>query len=215
MCDKIYLNKIRTMVSTLKILGFLTLTTLVFLLSFAVLFAFDLVPESKSESVVAAKNEVSVPATVERVEEPTRIVAEDIGLDALIVNPASKSIDVLDKALLSGAVRYPGTALLGEEGTALLFGHSSYLPLVKNKNYQIFNDLQDLKSGNIVSVYSGTREYRYEVVSVEQAKATADRIELEQNGRFLKLVTCNTFGEKEDRFVVTAKFIGVYEVQNP
>ena len=203
------------MVSTLKILGFLTLTTLVFLLSFAVLFAFDLVPESKSESVVAAKNEVSVPATVERVEEPTRIVAEDIGLDALIVNPASKSIDVLDKALLSGAVRYPGTALLGEEGTALLFGHSSYLPLVKNKNYQIFNDLQDLKSGNIVSVYSGTREYRYEVVSVEQAKATADRIELEQNGRFLKLVTCNTFGEKEDRFVVTAKFIGVYEVQNP
>jgi len=202
------------MISALKTVGFFVLTALIFLLSFAVLFAFDLVPESKSELTASAQKVVDVPAVVERVEEPARIVATDIGLDASIVNPTSKDIAVLDKALLSGAVRYPGTALLGEAGTALLFGHSSYLPLVQNKNYQIFNDVQELEKGNIVSVYSGTREYRYEVVSVEQAKATADRIDLEQNGRFLKLVTCNTFGAKEDRFVVTAKFVGVYETQS-
>lgn len=201
------------MTFALKILGFLIATATIFFLSFAVLLAFDFVPETKSESAPVVQKVESTPAAIEKVEEPVRIVAKDIGLDASIVNPVSKNIAVLDKALLSGAVRYPGTALLGEEGTTLLFGHSSYLPIVRNKNYQIFNDVQELEKGSIVSVYSDTREYRYEVVSVEQAKATADRISLEQNGRFLKLVTCNTFGAKEDRFVVTAQFIGVYETE--
>ena len=150
---------------------------------------------------------------IEQAEEPIRIVAKDIGLDASITNPTNKDIATLDKALLSGAVRYPGTALLGEEGTALLFGHSSYLPVVQNKNYKIFNKVQELEEGAIISVYSGTREYRYKVVRQELAKATADRIALEENGKFLKLVTCNTFGAKEDRFVVTAEFVGVYEVE--
>lgn len=201
------------MTSALKILGFLILTATIFFLSFVVLLAFDFVPETKPDLASIVQKEESKPAAIEKVEEPIRIVAKDIGLDAPIVNPVSKNIAVLDEALLSGAVRYPGTALLGEEGTALLFGHSSYLPVVRNKNYQIFNDVQELEKGSVVSVYSGTREYRYEVVSVEQAKATADRISLEQNGRFLKLVTCNTFGAKEDRFVVTAQFIGAYEIE--
>lgn len=195
-------------------MGFLIVTAVIFLLSFALLLAFDLVPEEAPITVtVPTQKEESKPVLIEKVEEPTRIVAKDIGLDASIVNPTSKDISALDKALLSGAVRYPGTALLGEEGTSLLFGHSSYLPVVQNKNYKIFNKVQELEEGAIISVYSDTREYRYMVVRQELAKATADRIALEENGKYLKLVTCNTFGAKEDRFVVTAKFVGVYEVQ--
>lgn len=203
------------MISALKTIGFLVATAIIFLLSFAVLLAFDLVPDEISAPVtVAPQKEESKFVVTERVEEPIRIVAKDIGLDASIVNPTTKDIAALDKALLSGAVRYPGTALLGEEGTALLFGHSSYLPLVQNKNYKIFNKVQDLEIGATISVYSDTREYRYKVVRQEVAKATADRITLEENGKFLKLVTCNTFGAKEDRFVVTAYLVGTYEVQN-
>ncbi len=195
-------------------MGFLIVTAVILLLSFALLLAFDLVPEDAPVTVtVPPQKEESKPVLIEKVEEPTRIVAKDIGLDASIVNPTSKDISALDKALLSGAVRYPGTALLGEEGTSLLFGHSSYLPVVQNKNYKIFNKVQELEEGAIISVYSDTREYRYMVVRQELAKATADRIALEENGKYLKLVTCNTFGAKEDRFVVTAKFVGVYEVQ--
>jgi LPXTG-site transpeptidase (sortase) family protein len=203
------------MISALKVLGFLALTATIFSISFAVLFAFDFVPESEPQTAASSQKVESKPVEIEQVEEPIRIVAKDIDLDASVVNPTSKDITTLDKALMSGAVRYPGTALLGEEGTALLFGHSSYLPLVQNKNYKIFNDVQKLEKGSIVSLYSGTKEYRYEVVRIDLAKATADRIDLEQNGRFLKLVTCNSFGAKEDRFVVTAEFVGVYEIQNP
>jgi len=198
----------------LKTVGFLIATAVIFLLSFATLLAFDLVPEETSTPVTAAtQKEERMLGIIEQAEEPIRIVAKDIGLDASITNPTNKDIATLDKALLSGAVRYPGTALLGEEGTALLFGHSSYLPVVQNKNYKIFNKVQELEEGAIISVYSGTREYRYKVVRQELAKATADRIALEENGKFLKLVTCNTFGAKEDRFVVTAEFVGVYEVE--
>ena len=193
----------------LKAVGFLTIVAVIFVLSFAVLLTFDLVPESEPGEV--AQKEESRPVEVGQIEEPVRIVAEDIGLDAPIVNPTSKDIAILDKALLSGAVRYPSTALLGQEGTMLLFGHSSYLPLVQNRNYKIFNEVQKLEKGSIISVYAGTREYRYRVVRQEVAKATADRIDLEQNGRFLKLVTCNSFGAKEDRFVVTAEFVGAFE----
>lgn len=191
-------------------IGFMAMFLVVFAASYAVLFALDLLPENDPKQTV--REEKSRPAEVERVEEPIRIVARDIDLDAPVVNPNSKEIAELDKALLSGAVRYPGTALLGQEGTALLFGHSSYLPIVRNKMYKIFNGIEKFEKGDVISVYSGSREYRYEVVRVEQAKATADRIDLEQGGRFLKLVTCNSFGAKEDRFVVTASFVGAYEV---
>lgn len=201
------------MTKILKTVGFLGIAAIVFVLSFAVLLAFDLVPEGETSPAVSQKEE-SKPVAAEKVEAPIRIVARDIGLDASVLNPTSKDIGILDKALLSGAVRYPGTALLGQEGTALLFGHSSYLPLVQNKNFKIFNEVEKLEQGAIISVYSGAREYRYKVVRQEVAKATADRIDLEQNGRFLKLVTCNSFGAKEDRFVVTAEFVGAFEADS-
>jgi len=199
------------MVETLgKGIVFLIVFTAVFLLSFSVLLSFGLVPETfRSEAPVTEAPGKQV--SVLEVEEPVRIVARDINLDAPIVRPKSKSIPVLDKALLSGAVQYPDTALLGVNGTMLLFGHSSSLPLVQNRFYKTFNDIQNLEQGAIISVFSEGREYRYKVTRVDQANATADAVTLEDNGRFLKLITCNSFGSKEDRFIVTASFIGAYE----
>ena len=143
-------------------------------------------------------------------EIPLRIVAKSIGLDKTIANPTSTDVETLDTALLDGTVRYPTSAKLGEEGTVLIFGHSSYLPIVRNQNYKAFNGIQKLKAGETVSVYSGAAEYRYTVTGVRLANATEDVIELPATGKFLTLVTCDSFGKKTDRFVVTAKFEGAY-----
>ena len=143
-------------------------------------------------------------------ELPVRIVAKSIGLDKTIANPSSTDVEVLDAALQGGTVRYPTSARLGEEGTGLIFGHSSYLPIVRNQNYKAFNGIQKLKAGETVSVYSGAAEYRYTVTGVRLANATEDVIELPATGKFLTLVTCDSFGKKTDRFVVTAKFEGAY-----
>ena len=142
---------------------------------------------------------------------PVRIVIKDIKLDDPVSNPDTTDVDVLDQALLKGAIHYPGTAALGEQGTVLLFGHSSYLPIVHNQNYKAFDGIQNLKTGEIISLYSSNTEYRFSVVGVRQANVNDDPIvELPQDGEHLTLVTCDSFATKSDRFIVTADFVGAY-----
>ena len=177
-----------------------------FALAFVFLAGVDALPEPQTNtrtSDVLVQDSAS-PAL------PIRIVAKSIGLDKTIANPTSTDVGTLDTALLDGTVRYPTSAKLGEEGTVLIFGHSSYLPIVRNQNYKAFNGIQKLKAGETVSVYSGAAEYRYTVTGVRLANATEDVIELPATGKFLTLVTCDSFGKKTDRFVVTAKFEGAY-----
>ena len=147
-------------------------------------------------------------------EQPVRVVAHDIGLNVSVSNPVSTSVAKLDEALLTGAVRYPTSAFLGQNGTVLLFGHSSYLPIVHNQAYKAFDGIQNLKTGSIVSVYSSGHEYRYAVVGVELADATKDVVQLGTAGKHLVLVTCDSFSKKTTRFVVTADFVGAYPVAN-
>lgn len=186
-----------------------------FLLLFGVTFAFLALVDATPEGAVAdtiPPEVVDTPVVVAEVPSalPVRVVAKAVGLDATVVNPTDTDIAVLDKALLKGAVRYPTSAQLGVDGTVLLFGHSSYLPIVRNQAYKTFNEIQKLKEGDVISVYSDALEYRYRVTVLESANAMADTVALPQDGKYLKLITCNTFGKKEDRFIVTALFEGAY-----
>lgn len=177
-----------------------------FLLTFVFLVAVDIVPERSSHTREESTQAVAPAAA----EEPVRVVAKAIGLDVAVRNPDSTEVTVLDEALLHGAVRYPTSAKLGAEGNMLLFGHSSYLPIVHNQNYKAFNKIQNLKTGDTVSIYSATAEYRYRVVGVREADASEDVIELSSEGKKLTLLTCDSFGKKTDRFVVEADFVGSY-----
>ena len=111
---------------------------LIFLLSSLFLWALGAVPVAPKVQGDMVVEEVQGEVR----EAPVRIVATSIGLDAKIENPDSRDLDVLDRALTRGAVRYPGSALLGEPGNMLLFGHSSYLSVVGNSAYRTFNDIQ-------------------------------------------------------------------------
>ena len=189
---------------------------LLFTLSFSVLAAADALPEPIGQSPLggAYRADTSNVVEVTNPESPVRVVAEAIKLDVTVSNPSSTNVHVLDNALLKGAVRYPTTALLGEEGTMLLFGHSSYLALVYNQAYKAFNNIQKLEKGDIVSVLSATAEHRYKVIEVRVANAEEDVVELRTTGRHLVLVTCDSFAQKTSRFVVTAEFVGTYSLAN-
>ena len=194
---------------------FLAFFILVFLLSFATLAYFDLLPEHKptqavdpsfgSPLVQGEKVIENIPPEVP--EHPVRIVVPAIGLDARVTNPVSVDIAVLDAALLEGAVRYPTSAKLGETGTVVIFGHSSYLPVVSNQNFKAFNDIQHLAEGDRIEVVGRGRRYIYEVTDVRHASAEEDGIPLATSGQVLTLATCDSFGAKTDRFVVTANFV--------
>lgn len=177
----------------------------------------DALPEPSK--IAAASDTQDVPKTAQKTatkvkttvaENPVRITIAKLGMDVTIANPVSTKVAVLDEALLGGAVRYPTSAKLGAEGTVLLFGHSSNLPVIYNQAFKAFRGIQTLEKGEIISVYSDTTEYRYSVTGVKLADASEDVIELAQKGKYLTLVTCDTFTKKTSRFVVEAKFVGAY-----
>lgn len=144
--------------------------------------------------------------------DPVRIIIDAIGIDTTIVNPESRSIDVLDQALLQGVVRYPGSAQLGELGNVLLFGHSTGFRVVNNPAFKVFNDLKQLAENDLIRVQSSSREYVYRVRTVSLVNADEALVDLSTSGRRLTLSTCNSFGAKQERYVVDAELVGEYAI---
>ena len=198
--------------------SFLGAFAVVFLSSVGILANLGLLPETVAANTVpsvtlSASPLVAVTVSTVAPELPTRIEIPKINLTATIANPTTVDIAVLDQELLSGAVRYPTSAKLGETGNVVLFGHSSYLPIVGNQAYKAFNGIQKLVVGDTVTVYSADTAYTYRVRSVAKESAASDAgIELAVTGRVLTLATCNSFGAKTDRFVVTADFVESHSI---
>jgi LPXTG-site transpeptidase (sortase) family protein len=182
---------------------------ILFFLTVTFLGVVDALPEaSKAQATIPAVKTKAIETSTP--ENPVEIKIPSLSLNVHIKNPTSTNVEVLDEALSSGAVRYPTSAKLGVSGTVLLFGHSSYLPVVHNQAYKAFKGIQTLPKGATISVYSATKEYRYSVTNVRVANANDDVIELRADGKYLTLVTCDSFTTKSSRFVVEAKFVGAY-----
>lgn len=187
---------------------------LIVLITYGILYAVDFIPEAPQEEapVVVVPYERSATTTVEApvtlgrevARYPNRIIIEKLDLDVQVLNPASDSIAELDAALLSGAVRHPSSADFKNTGTMFLFGHSSYLPTVHNSNFKAFNGIQKLVWGDEIVIESKDRVYTYRVERVYKAAASATEVALDHSEPRLVLVTCNSFGSKDDRFVVEA-----------
>lgn len=139
---------------------------------------------------------------------PVKIIFDTLGREVKVLNPESRSINALDTALLSGVVRHPDSGDFARVGTMLLFGHSSYLPNVVNKNFQSFNGIQNLKWGDTVRLQSRDTEYVYQVTRVYETSASDEsEIPIHAGKEELTLVTCDSFGAKTDRFVVETALV--------
>jgi LPXTG-site transpeptidase (sortase) family protein len=192
-------------------LAFVALTVVVFALMSAGLFSIGFVPVSPSAvaSEPPAQESDAQASTLPEADlkTPVRIVIDAIDVDETILNPQSQDVEVLDEALLDGVVRYPGSALLGEDNNMLLFGHSSYLPVIHNSAYKAFNDIQKLQKDDVIRVYSEGEEHVYRVTSVRNAPASEVLVRFDTGKRMLTLSTCDSFGGKSDRFVVEAEYV--------
>lgn len=189
--------------------SFLGLFAVVFLASVSILSELDLLPEPTPPVVALSAPELGSSSAVLPLvaEAPRRIEIPKIGLAANIQNPTTTDVEALDAELLYGAVRYPTSAKLGEAGNVVLFGHSSYLPVVGNQAYKTFNGIQKLSAGDTVTVSSSLTAYTYRVRSVTKESADNAAIPLSVAGKVLTLATCDSFGAKTDRFVVVADFV--------
>lgn len=215
---RLQLKKKFTILSKNK-LHFSLLFLIVFLYIFSFLSIIGFVPKhndvlSVNESIFKEQsrenkviNEDSGIVLPDDSQTPVQITISDVGVNVNIENPESRDIAVLDKALNKGAVRYPGTGSLTQNANIFLFGHSSFLPNIMNKNYQAFNGLRKLKGGEEIFVDSIDTRYVYRVRSVRLAEAGEIVIDLRMGKRRLTLSTCNSFGDESERYVVDADFV--------
>ncbi|MBL7045439.1 MAG: sortase [Parcubacteria group bacterium] len=176
----------------------------IFFITFSLLTILGFTPEvvEKDGSLKESKDKVS-----EVGADPIRIVIPSVGIDANIVNPESRDLTLLDRALKDGVVHYPGSGTLEEEANVFLFGHSSFLPIVRNESYKVFNNLERLRIGDIIKVESNEKEYVYKVEVVRLTDAGEAFVDLRKGNKKLTLSTCNSFGSVDERFVVEANFV--------
>jgi len=206
-------------------------TTLILILTFAtsfvVLFAFGLVPDeikgkTQNNQVIDTPisnisdnngNKDIWVTSVDRTAEPIQIIIPKIAIDSKIENPNSTDSKILDEALLTGAVHYPGSGSLKDTSNMFIFGHSTNHEVVKNIAYRTFNRLNELNIGDEVRVRSNTTEYIYAVRLVSKAQASESLVTFSNKKRMLTLSTCDSFGEKSERFVVEAEFVRSVEIK--
>lgn len=199
---------------------FLVSFLVIFTLSFSVLNTVGFVPEpvdtaerTALNQVVSAKSNPGVTLTqsddkwVGEDVVPARIVVESVGIDVAVNNPQSRDISVLDESLLSGAVRYPGSGFLDEKSNMFIFGHSSFLPTVNNGNFRAFNNLEKVRTGDLIRVESTDMVNIYRVERVALTSADEALVALSNTEKKLTLSTCNSFGNPGDRYIVEASFV--------
>ena len=204
--------------------------------TYGTLYALDFYPESKA---VAVSSSTSTPATTTHASTtkeklvaqaapkarpvavassgkidpfPSKLIIEKLDKVVPILNPTSNTVEALDAALLKGVARHPDSASFTKVGTMFILGHSSYLPLVHNKNYQALNGIQKLVWGDLVRIQSSDTEYLYRVEKVYEVKASRAEADITWGKGKLIMDTCNSFGTKDDRFVVEAYLVKSYPI---
>ncbi len=135
-------------------------------------------------------------------------------LDIPTINISNAVVTVGGTDLNKSLIQFPGTALPGEMGDPVIFGHSVlrqfYNPSEKNSRryVSIFSTIMTLKKGDPIYItYAGVK-YTYMVQDKIEVKPT-DTYILNQryDGRHLKLVTCTPEGTYLRRGVILAELV--------
>lgn len=191
------------------IIGIITLV--IFAGTYALLSILGFVPNefkvlNNREQIVENKDkDFGVLNDKEEILLPDRISIPKVGVDSMVQKPESQEVSVLDEALTRGAVYYPGSGTINV-GNMFIFGHSTGFAVVNNQAYKTFNDLNKLEKGDEIYVDSGDKTFVYKVKTVRLVDDSEAYVDFSNTDRMLTLSTCNTFGQKQERWVVEATF---------
>lgn len=111
--------------------------------------------------------------------------------------------------LKSSLVHYGQTALPGQLGSPVIFGHSVLPQFFNPKNYMtIFSTLYKLKEGDEILINYDNVKYKYQVEDIYEVSAT-DLSVLEQrfDSKYLTLVTCHPPGTYLRRLVIKSRLV--------
>lgn len=190
---------------------FLGTTLIIFVVSFSILYIVGLVPETfkintyKTDNSIIIDSDSSFDKSFNTKTRPDKIIIPEIGVNSIIEKPNTVDVAVLDEFLKKGAVHYPGSGSV-ENGNMFIFGHSTNWQIVQNQAYKTFNDLDKLAKGDEIQIVADGKTYIYKVNTVELVDESAALVQFDNSKRTLTISTCNTFGKKQERWVVNADF---------
>jgi sortase A len=136
---------------------------------------------------------------------PSKITHYSLSIPKLGVRGAV--VQVGGEDLMESLVQYPGTALPGQLGNTVIFGHSVLPQFFNPENYKsIFSTLPNLEEGDEVLVEFDGVFYRYQVTELaETSPKDLTLLEQRYNDSYLTLVTCVPPGTYLRRLAVRAK----------
>ncbi len=137
-----------------------------------------------------------------------------ISIPKLKIDSASVAIGGED--LSKSLIHYPGTALPGQKGNAVIFGHSILPIFFDPKDYlSIFSTLPNLNKGDEINVNFDGISYKYRVESMLEVLPTDLQVlDQDKSDSFLTLVTCVPPGDprKPRRLVVRARIVPLAQI---
>ena len=140
---------------------------------------------------------------------PSKITHYILSIPKLKINEAV--VQIGGEGLKQALVQYEGTALPGQFGNTVIFGHSVLPQFYNPKNYKtIFSTLPTLKEGDEIFVdFDGIR-YRYVVVKmIEVSPDDISVLEQHYDSEYLSLITCVPPGTYLRRLIVRAKLVKI------
>lgn len=123
------------------------------------------------------------------------------------LNITEAEVTTIDNDLSKYLVNYPGTAIPGESGNAVIFGHSTLPNLFNPKDYKtIFANAHTLKQGDIIEAKVNGALYTYKIFSISVVSPD-DTSALTQNydDGYITLVTCTPPGTIWKRLIIKAR----------
>jgi sortase A len=132
-----------------------------------------------------------------------------ISIPRLGIKDATVSIGGED--LSQFLIQYPGTALPGKNGNAVIFGHSVLPAFYNPTNYlTIFSTLPTLGEGDSISINYDGITYKYQVEDKYEVDPTdIEILNQDQSDSFLSLVTCVPPGLQTRRLIIKARIVPV------
>ncbi|HEY5550003.1 MAG TPA: class D sortase [Candidatus Saccharimonadales bacterium] len=139
---------------------------------------------------------------------PPRILINKINVKAPIVMDQTTVNQVaFQVALRRGVVHYPNTALPGQQGNVVIFGHSSGQWWAPGDYKFVFTLLDKLTLDNKIFIeYQGVR-YIYRVYDITVVEPTNLSVLNQGSNNILTLITCTPVGTSSKRLIVKAQQI--------
>jgi sortase A len=111
--------------------------------------------------------------------------------------------------LKKGAIHYPGTALPGDRGNTVIFGHSALPQFYRSDNpLTVFNPLVKAKVGDGIDILYDGISLHYQISSINELKPShIEVLSQDLSRRDLTLITCTPLGTYWNRFIVRAQLV--------